>query len=176
MSTPVGPTDGPVPGPVLVWDLPTRVLHWTLVGSFLGGLGVAAIPDDKSPAFRLHMLLGLMASGGVVLRLCWGLAGSGSGAVPPLGRRGLVQECARPRGAGPKARIVLSPLALGRVIEMCEPDSSMNTSIAGITEAMAGRYARRLASTLDRWGGEQTTVCCFVCARAGSRRGPRSLG
>jgi cytochrome b len=61
---------------VRIWDLPVRLLHWTLVACVLSALGVALLVDDERPAFVLHMLLGLGAAGAVVLRIAWGLVGS----------------------------------------------------------------------------------------------------
>jgi cytochrome b len=64
------------PTRVLVWDLPTRVLHWLLAASFAGALAVALLVRHRSPVFPVHMLLGAVAGMVVVLRLIWGLVGS----------------------------------------------------------------------------------------------------
>ena len=61
---------------ILVWDLPTRLLHWLLVFSFAGAIGIALSVDDDLPLFHVHMLLGLVAALTVLLRLAWGLAGT----------------------------------------------------------------------------------------------------
>lgn len=60
---------------VLVWDLPTRFLHWLLAGSFVGAFAVAHIFEHR-PAFAVHMLLGALAAIAVLLRVAWGLIGS----------------------------------------------------------------------------------------------------
>lgn len=61
---------------VLVWDLPVRVFHWLLAASFLGAFGIAELTDDEGSLFSVHMLLGLVALGMVVLRLVWGFVGT----------------------------------------------------------------------------------------------------
>jgi len=85
-----GSQEGPISGPhtppmthpetaptrVLVWDLPTRFLHWLLAASFLGAFAIAQLADEHSPVFAVHMLLGALAALAVVLRAVWGFIGS----------------------------------------------------------------------------------------------------
>jgi cytochrome b len=61
---------------ILVWDLPTRLFHWLLAGSFLAAFAVAVTTDDDGALFPVHMLLGLVVAFMVVLRLVWGVIGS----------------------------------------------------------------------------------------------------
>ncbi len=61
---------------IQVWDLPTRVLHWLFTTAVAGALGVALTCDDEGGAFRVHMLLGLVAGLLALLRLAWGLVGA----------------------------------------------------------------------------------------------------
>src|SRR5262249_45512475 len=61
---------------VLVWDLPTRLLHWLLALSFAGAFAVAVAVRHRSGVFSLHMLLGVIAALVVVLRAAWGFVGS----------------------------------------------------------------------------------------------------
>jgi cytochrome b len=61
---------------ILVWDLPVRLFHWLLAAAILVAFTVANVVDDESPAFAVHMLLGLVAGFLVVLRVVWGLVGS----------------------------------------------------------------------------------------------------
>lgn len=61
---------------VLVWDLPTRFLHWLLAASFLGAFAVAHLADEHGPVFAVHMLLGALAALAVMLRAVWGFVGS----------------------------------------------------------------------------------------------------
>lgn len=57
---------------ILVWDVPTRVFHWSLALSFLGAFLTA-----ESERFRdIHVTLGYLMLGLIVFRLLWGFAGS----------------------------------------------------------------------------------------------------
>ena len=57
---------------VLVWDLPTRLFHWLLAGSFAG----AWLTADSERWRDLHVLLGYTFAGLIAFRLVWGLVGS----------------------------------------------------------------------------------------------------
>ena len=61
---------------ILVWDLPTRVLHWALAASVGAALVIGFLADDDDPVFRYHMLFGIVALFLVALRVLWGLVGS----------------------------------------------------------------------------------------------------
>lgn len=61
---------------ILVWDLPTRVLHWALAASTSAALVIGFLADDDDPAFRYHMLFGIVALFLVALRVLWGIIGS----------------------------------------------------------------------------------------------------
>lgn len=57
---------------VLVWDVPTRVFHWTLAASFAGAYLTA-----ESERYRdIHLALGYLLFGLLVFRLVWGFAGT----------------------------------------------------------------------------------------------------
>ena len=57
---------------VLVWDVPTRVSHWLLAGSFAGAFLTA-----ESERYRdVHVMLGYTVLGLVAFRLVWGLIGT----------------------------------------------------------------------------------------------------
>jgi cytochrome b len=82
---------------ILVWDLPTRLFHWLLAGSFLAAFAIATTTDDDGRLFPVHMLLGLVLAFMVVLRLGWGLVGSrpsrlGSFALSPSALVGYLRE------------------------------------------------------------------------------------
>lgn len=64
------------PTPRLVWDLPTRLFHWTLAGLFSGAFFLAISSPEHSRAFMVHMLVGLVLAFAILLRLVWGLVGS----------------------------------------------------------------------------------------------------
>lgn len=61
---------------ILVWDLPTRILHWLFAGSLVGALVLGFGVDDEHPLFAYHILLGLTAGFSFVLRLVLGVFGS----------------------------------------------------------------------------------------------------
>lgn len=57
---------------ILVWDIPTRVFHWLLAGSFAGAFLTA-----ESETWRdLHVLLGYTVVGLIGFRILWGLVGT----------------------------------------------------------------------------------------------------
>jgi len=57
---------------ILVWDIPTRLFHWLLAGSFAGAFLTA-----ESETWRdLHVLLGYTVLGLIGFRIVWGLIGT----------------------------------------------------------------------------------------------------
>jgi cytochrome b len=57
---------------ILVWDLPTRVMHWTMALSFVGAFLTA-----ESERYRdVHVMLGYTLIGVIVCRVLWGLIGT----------------------------------------------------------------------------------------------------
>ncbi|MEB4591677.1 cytochrome b/b6 domain-containing protein [Candidatus Thiothrix sp. Deng01] len=57
---------------VLVWDMPTRVFHWSLAASFAGAYLTA-----ESERYRdIHVALGYVMFGLLLFRLVWGFAGT----------------------------------------------------------------------------------------------------
>ncbi len=58
-------------GEVAVWDLPTRLFHWSLAV-----LVAVAVLSAKLDAMSLHMLVGETILALVLFRLIWGLIGS----------------------------------------------------------------------------------------------------
>lgn len=59
-------------GRQLVWDLPTRVFHWTLAASFMG----AYVLSESERLRAVHVMFGYTVLGLVAFRLVWGLVGS----------------------------------------------------------------------------------------------------
>jgi cytochrome b len=59
-------------GRPLIWDLPTRVFHWALAGSFLGAHLLAEEDGSRS----LHVMFGYTVAGLLAFRLLWGFVGS----------------------------------------------------------------------------------------------------
>jgi len=58
---------------ILVWDLPVRLFHWSLVGLMLGLFITAEVLDD---GIELHAKLGMAVIALVLFRLIWGVVGS----------------------------------------------------------------------------------------------------
>jgi cytochrome b len=57
---------------ILVWDLPTRVFHWSLAASF----AVAFVTAESERYRDLHVVAGYLLLGLIGFRLIWGLIGS----------------------------------------------------------------------------------------------------
>jgi len=58
---------------ILVWDLPVRVFHWSLVAMIALAF---ATSEAKGFLFKLHFAAGYAVIGLVAFRLAWGLAGT----------------------------------------------------------------------------------------------------
>lgn len=58
--------------PVLIWDIPTRLFHWTLALSFAG----TWFTTESDRWLSVHVFLGYLMLGLVGFRLVWGIAGS----------------------------------------------------------------------------------------------------
>ena len=58
--------------PIRVWDLPTRLFHWTLALTVVASVVTATIGGN---AMVWHMRLGLLVLALLVFRLVWGLIG-----------------------------------------------------------------------------------------------------
>ena len=57
---------------ILIWDVPTRVFHWLLVGSFAGAYYTA----DSERYRDIHVMLGYILLGLIAFRVCWGFLGT----------------------------------------------------------------------------------------------------
>ncbi|AYH42960.1 cytochrome b/b6 domain-containing protein [Azoarcus sp. DN11] len=57
---------------VRVWDVPTRVFHWSLALCFAG----AWLTSDSERLRDLHVMLGYTFAGLIVFRVLWGLVGT----------------------------------------------------------------------------------------------------
>lgn len=58
--------------PTRVWDLPTRLFHWLLVGLVVG---LVITGHVGGPALQWHMRLGLMVLALLAFRVVWGFVG-----------------------------------------------------------------------------------------------------
>ncbi len=103
---------------VLVWDLPLRLFHWVLAGSFAG----AFLTAESERLRDLHLLFGYTFAAAIAFRLVWGFVGTrharfsalrfGPGAVARYVRSLLALRPERHEGHGPIA-LVMIPLMLG---------------------------------------------------------------
>lgn len=66
------PTTSASAAKVLVWDLPTRIFHWSLVICFAG----AWLTSDSERQQLLHLLFGYSLFGLIGFRVVWGFIGS----------------------------------------------------------------------------------------------------
>jgi cytochrome b len=57
---------------ILVWDLPTRLFHWLLAGTFAG----AWLTADSERWIDVHAMLGYTFAGLIAFRLAWGFIGT----------------------------------------------------------------------------------------------------
>jgi cytochrome b len=57
---------------ILVWDLPTRIFHWSLALSFTG----AFLTCESERLCNIHMLCGYTVLGLIFFRLVWGFVGT----------------------------------------------------------------------------------------------------
>ncbi len=57
---------------VLVWDLPLRLTHWVMAGSFAG----AFLTAESERLRDVHVLFGITFAGAIAFRLLWGLVGT----------------------------------------------------------------------------------------------------
>lgn len=60
----------------LIWDLPVRLWHWLLTGSFIAAAVISLAIGEDSSLFPYHSILGLVMVLMVVLRLIWGVIGT----------------------------------------------------------------------------------------------------
>ena len=60
----------------LVYDMPTRLFHWTFAALFISAYAITQLADDDSTAFTYHMLIGITLTAAVLLRLVWGIFGT----------------------------------------------------------------------------------------------------
>ena len=61
---------------ILIWDIPTRLVHWAFAVSVTAALATSLLVDHDHPLFPLRMLFGIVALFLLCLRGVLGLAGS----------------------------------------------------------------------------------------------------
>lgn len=57
--------------PIRVWDLPTRIFHWSLVASFV----IAFVTAESEKWRDIHVVAGYTLAGLIAFRLLWGFVG-----------------------------------------------------------------------------------------------------
>ena len=72
MSTPEAASEARALKPIRIWDLPTRLFHWTLAATVVGSVITGQIGGNALP---WHFRLGYLAFGLLVFRVLWGLVG-----------------------------------------------------------------------------------------------------
>ena len=73
-SAALEPADAGTDGtPVRVWDLPTRIFHWSLATSFV----VAFVTSESEKLREIHVLAGYAMAGLIAFRILWGFVGGG---------------------------------------------------------------------------------------------------
>lgn len=61
---------------ILVWDIPSRLVHWTFAAALTVGTAIGFLVDKEQPLFQLHMIFGIIAVFLLVIRVAMGLVGS----------------------------------------------------------------------------------------------------
>ncbi len=61
---------------ILIWDIPTRLLHWAFALSLTASMGIGFLVDDDNPLFQSHMVFGIAALFLLAIRVILGFAGS----------------------------------------------------------------------------------------------------
>lgn len=61
---------------ILIYDLPTRLFHWTFAFLFLSAFLIAKNIDSESITYAYHMLAGLVLSFTVLFRVVWFVFGT----------------------------------------------------------------------------------------------------
>jgi cytochrome b len=107
-----------------VWDLPVRIVHWTLVAGVLASYVTSRLGPEY---FRLHLAAGYLVTVLVAFRLLWGLFGTrharfanfvrGPRAVFAHARRWLRGEPARHAGHNPLGAWMVLALLAGLAVQ-----------------------------------------------------------
>ncbi len=58
---------------IRVWDLPTRIFHWSLAASF----AIAFVTAESEKLRDIHVVAGYTVAGLIAFRLLWGFVGGG---------------------------------------------------------------------------------------------------
>lgn len=74
---------------VLIWDIPTRLIHWMLSAGILLAFAIAQFGGEDSKWFDYHAIIGVAIVALMVMRVVWGVVGTrharfGSFVMSPL--------------------------------------------------------------------------------------------
>ena len=104
---------------ISVWDLPTRLFHWSLVGA----IALAFVSSEEgSPLAAWHMVAGWVTAALIAFRLCWGFIGNAQarfagflkpGAVLPHVRELIAGKPQRSIGHNPLGGLAVLALLVG---------------------------------------------------------------
>lgn len=61
---------------ILVWDLPTRLFHWSFAVGLVFCFALAEMTDEHSSWFQAHMVIGIVLGLMLALRVLWGFVGT----------------------------------------------------------------------------------------------------
>jgi len=142
----------------LIWDLPTRLFHWSLVAAVAASWWTAKYEESETHAAIGYAVLGL-----ILFRLIWGIAGSETSqlaalAAPPLQvvghlqrlfRKGKLQHEAGHNAAGGYAvLLLLACITIQAVTGLFLYDEELFWG--PLNDLVSGRTAERLRD-LHRW-------------------------
>lgn len=65
-------TASPLLQRILVWDLPTRIFHWSLAGCFV----IAWLTAESDSYAEVHLIAGYLFAALIAFRIIWGMAGT----------------------------------------------------------------------------------------------------
>jgi cytochrome b len=145
-------------GFVLIWDLPTRVFHWTLAASFF-----IALATGDSDRFRdIHVFSGYLVLGLICFRVLWGFAGSryarfesflyGPRAAVTYAKAVLAAKAARYLGHNPAGSwAIFALLTLGLLICVSGLVVLGAEESQGILKGFAGHPLGQLTRELHDW-------------------------
>jgi cytochrome b len=150
---------------VRVWDLPTRLFHWTLAACVVGLLVTAKIGSDALMAW--HARLGYAVASLLLFRLVWGLAGGhwsrfGTFAHPPSAVVDQLRGHGRPELAvGHSPLGALSVFALLLFLAAQVATGLFSTTLeefAGPLNALVSNATAKLLTTYHKAVGEPVLI------------------
>lgn len=114
-----------------VWDVPTRLFHWSLVGA----IALAFVSSEEgSPLGAWHMVAGWVAAVLIAFRLCWGFIGNAQARFANFVKPGAVVPHVRELIAGrPQRSIGHNPLGGLAVLALLAGTAAVTWTGIGMT-------------------------------------------